>query len=74
MNLTPQSTGGDIETIVKALDTLQQDHTKKRWSYTWRGKKVIIVEHLGKILKKAEKYSKAVNTAIQSSTPVGNLV
>ena len=66
-NLTSQSAEESIEAVVKALNTLQEDDKKKRWSYTWRGKKVIIVERVGKILRSIETYSKAVGTAIQSS-------
>ena len=46
----------------------------KRWSYTWRGKKVIVVERLGKILKSVEKYSKVVDIAVQSNPQVTALV
>ena len=65
-NLTSQSAEENIEAVVKALSTLQQDDKKRKWSYTWRGKEVMIAEHLGKILKTAEKYSKVVDTTIQS--------
>ena len=63
-----------MEAVVKALHTLQEDDKKKRWSYTWRGKEIIVVEHLGKILKTAEKYSKVVDTAVQSNPQVSALV
>ena len=73
-NLTSQSAKENIEAIIKALDTLRKDNKEKRWSYTWRGKEVIIVERLGKILKCVEKYSKVVDTAIQSNPQVSALV
>ena len=73
-NLTSQSAKENIEAIIKALDTLQKDNKIKRWSYSWRGKKVIIVERLGKILKSAEKYSKVVDTAIQINPQMSALV
>lgn len=72
--LTSQSAGKNIEAIVKGLKTLQEDDEKKRWSYTWHGKKVIVVEHLAKILRYVEKYSKVVDTAIQSQPEVSALV
>ena len=73
-NLTSESATENIEAVIKALHTLQEDDKKKRWSYTWRGKKVIVMERLGKILKCVEKYSKVVDTAIQSSPEVSALV
>ena len=73
-NLTSQSVEENIEAVVEALNTLQEDDKRKRWSYTWRGKKVTFVEHLGKTLKIVEKYSKVVDTAIQSSPQVSALV
>ena len=74
MNLTSQSMEENIEAVVIALNSFQKDNKKQQWSYTWRGKEVIVVEHLGKFLKIAEKYSKVVDTAIASSAPVGTLV
>ena len=72
-NLTSQPAEENIEAIVQALDTLQMDK-KQRWSYTWCRKEVIIAEHLGKILKTAGKYSKAIDAAIQSNPQVSALV
>ncbi|RPB22655.1 hypothetical protein L211DRAFT_315335 [Terfezia boudieri ATCC MYA-4762] len=45
-NLTSQSAEENIEAVVKALNTAQEDDKKNRWSYTWRGKEVIVVERL----------------------------
>ena len=73
-NLTSQSAGENIRAVIKALDTFQKDEKKKRWRYTWRGKEVIIVERLGKILKTVESYSKVVVTVIQSNPQVSALV
>jgi len=73
-NLTSQSAEENIEAVVKALTTAQKDDKKKRWSYTWRGKEVIFVEHLGKILKSVEKYTKVVGAAISSNPQVSGLV
>ena len=73
-NLTSQSAEENIEAVVKALNILQEDDKKKRWHYTWHGKEVIIVERLGKIFKMVEKYSKVVDTAIQSNPEVTALV
>ena len=73
-NLTSQSAEENIEAVVGALNTLHQDHKKKRWSYTWRDKEVIVVERLGKILKIVDKYSKVVDTAVQSNPEVSALV
>ncbi|RPB17929.1 hypothetical protein L211DRAFT_431834, partial [Terfezia boudieri ATCC MYA-4762] len=36
-NLTSQSAEENIEAVVKALNAVQEDDKKKRWSYTWRG-------------------------------------
>ena len=70
-NLTSLSTEENIEAVVKALNTLQQGG--KKWSYTWRGKEVIIVEHWGKILKIAEKYSRVANTPVSTLVWTGVL-
>ncbi|RPB22652.1 hypothetical protein L211DRAFT_826561 [Terfezia boudieri ATCC MYA-4762] len=73
-NLTSQSAEENIEAVIKALNTAQEDDKKNRWSYTWRGKEVIVVERLGKILKNVEKYSQVVNIAIQANPQVSALV
>ena len=73
-NLTSQSAEENIETVVKALNILQEDDNKKRWSYTWHGKEVIVVERLGHILKGIEKYSKTVDIAMQCNPQVSALV
>ena len=73
-SLTSQSAEQNIQTVFKSLNTLQEDEQKRRWSYTWRGKEVIIVERLGEILRSVEKYSKIVDTAIQCNPQVGALV
>ena len=73
-NLTSQSTEENIEAVVKALNTAQEGDKKERWSYTWRGKEVIVVERLGKILKSVEKYTKVVDNTIQSNPQVSALV
>lgn len=73
-NLASQSAGENIRAVIEALETLQSDEKKNRWSYTWHGKKVIIVEHWGKILKAAEPYTKVVGTAIQANPQVTALV
>ena len=73
-DLTSHSAKGNIEAVITELEALQKDDMKKRWSYTWRGKKVIIVECVGKILKSVEYYSKVVDTAIQSNPQVSALV
>ncbi|KAF8436685.1 hypothetical protein BGX38DRAFT_62567 [Terfezia claveryi] len=69
-NLTSQSAEDNIEAVVKALNTVQEDDKRKRWSYTWRGKEVVVLERLGKILKNLEQYTKVVDTAIQSNPQV----
>lgn len=66
-HFTSQSASENIEAVVKALNTLKEDHRKKRWSYTWCGKEVIVVERLGKILKWVDNYSKVVDCAIQAN-------
>lgn len=72
--LTSQSAEKNIQAIVKGLKTLQEDDEKKRWSYTWHGRKVIVVESLAKILRYVEKYSKVVDIGIQSHPEVSALV
>ena len=73
-NITSQSAEENIRAVVRALNISQEDKKKKRWSYTWRGREVIVVERLGKILRSVEKYSKVVDTAIQTSPQVSALV
>ena len=73
MSLTSQLPGGNIRAVIEALDTLQKAEKDKRLHYSWNGKKVVIVERLGKFLKTAEPYSKTVDKAIQSN-PVAALV
>lgn len=73
-NLTSQSAEENIKAVIGGLITAQQDDKIKRWSYTWRGKKVIVVERLGQILKRVEKYSKVVDIAVQSNPQVTALV
>ena len=73
-HFTSQSASENIEAVVKALNTLKEDHKKKRWSYTWRGKEVIVVERLGKILKWVDNYSKVVDCAIQANPQMAALL
>ena len=72
-NPTSQSGGGNIRAVIEALDTLQEDENKKRWSFTWRGEKVIIVDHLRRFLKAVEPYSTVVGSAAQGIAVQGNL-
>ena len=74
LELTNRTPGDNIRSVIEALKTLQKDEKKKRWSYTWRGRQVMIVERLGRILKIVEPYSKGVNTAIQANPHVAALV
>ena len=73
-NLTSQSAEENMKDVVNALIMSQEDDMKKKWNYTWRGKKIIVVERLGKILKNVEKYTKVVDIAIQSNPQVSALV
>ena len=73
-DLTTQSTEQTIEAVINALITLQNDDIKKRWRYTWRGRAVIVVQSLGKILKSIEKYSKVVDTVVDSNPQMRALV
>ena len=73
-DLTSQLAEENIGAVIKVLTTLQEDDKEKRWIYSWRGKKVIVVERLGKILKSVEKYSKIVDTVVQSNPQVSALV
>ena len=73
-NLTSQSAIVNIEAVVDKLSVLQEDVKKKRWSFNWHGKEVIIVEQLGKILRSVDKYSKVVDTVIQVDPQVSAIV
>ncbi|KAF8428008.1 hypothetical protein BGX38DRAFT_1278593 [Terfezia claveryi] len=73
-NFTSQSAEKNIEAVIKALNTLQEDERKKRWSYTWNGKEVVVVERLRKIMKNVEQYKKVVDIAIQANPQVSALV
>ena len=74
MDLNSHSAEDNIEAIVKGLHNLQVDEEKKKWSYPWRGKKVIVVERLAKILKCVERYTKVVDVAVQSNPQVSAFV
>ena len=73
-SLTSQCAEENIQTIFKSLNTLQEDKHKRRWSFTRHGKEIVIVKHLGDILRSVEKYSKILDTAIPSNSKVGALV
>ena len=73
-NPTSQSGGGNIRAVIEALDTLQEDEKKKRWTFTWRGEKVIIVDHLRRLLKAVEPYSTVVGTSIQGNPQLAAVV
>ena len=64
----------NIEAVVRSLNALQEDEQKNRWTYTWRGKKIIIADRLGEILRSIEKYSNVVGTAIQCDPQVSAIV
>ena len=63
-----------INAVIKGLNTLQQDDKKKRWTYTWHGKEVIVMERVAKILKSVEKFSKIGDTLVQVNPQVGAFV
>lgn len=63
-----------MEAVVKALHSTQKGVEEKRWTYTWQGEKVIVVDRWGKILKSMEKYFKVVDVAIQGSPQVSSLL
>ena len=73
-NLTSQSAEENIGAIVKGLNNLLESDKQKYWSYTWLGKKVIVMERLREILKIVDKYSKVVDIAVQSYPQVAALV
>lgn len=64
----------NMQPIVHALDSLKENNMKKRWSYTWGGKNVIVVGQLGKILALVTRYSKAVDIAIQANPQLCMLI
>ena len=73
-NLTSPLAEENIQAIVRELNTIQEDGKKQRWSYTWRGKKVIVVERLGEILKSMQNYTKVADIAVQSNPKISALV
>ena len=73
-HLNSDSAEGNIVSVIDVLKTLQGGEKKKRWRYTWRGKEIMVVERLGEVLKSVDKYSKIVDTAIQSNPQVSALV
>ncbi|RPB18291.1 hypothetical protein L211DRAFT_831763 [Terfezia boudieri ATCC MYA-4762] len=73
-NLTSQSAEENMDAVVNALNAVQEDDKKRRWRYTWRGKEIVVVERLGKILENVGQYKKVVDTAIQSNPQVSALV
>ena len=58
----------NIQAVVKALETLEKDNKNKGWS------RILCGEGFGKILKCVAKYTKVVDTAIQSNPQVSALV
>ena len=74
LNLTSETAEENIQAVIKGLHTLQEDDKKKRWSYMWHGKEVIVVECLGKILRSAEEYTKVVDTVIQTNPQLSAIV
>ena len=72
--LTSQSLEENINAVVRTLTTLQKDEQKKRWSYTWRGKQVITVERVQEILRAVEKYTKIMDSTIQTNLQVTSIV
>ena len=73
-NLTSESARENIGAVIKSLNALQEDKQKKQWSYTCHGKKVMIAERLGEILRSIEPYTKVVDTVIQCDPQVSALV
>ena len=78
LDLTSQLVSGAVEehmqAVVNTLTILEKDNGKKGWSYTWGGKKVIVVEQLREILNKVKPYTKVVDIAIQANPQVSALV
>ena len=73
-NITSQSAEENIQAVFKSLNALQEDQKKKRWSYTWRGRDIVVVERLGDILRSMEKYSKIVDTVVQYDPQASALI
>ena len=72
-SLPSQSAEENIGAVVKGLNTLQEVCRENQWSYTWHGKKIIVMDRLGKILTIVGGYSVVVGTAVQTDH-VGALV
>ena len=66
-NLTSHSAEENIGAIVEGLNNLQKVSRENQWSYTWHGKKVVVMDSLGKILTIVRGYSVVVGAAAQSN-------
>ena len=73
-NLKSQSAEENMQAVIRELETARAKNKKAQWHYSWRGRKIIVVERLGKILRGVQKYAPIVDTAIQHSPEVTALV
>jgi hypothetical protein len=66
------------DTVAAALNAAEEAHKRakeKRWSYIDKtGKKIFVVERVGRVLKIFEKYAVVVDTAIQHNPDITALV
>ena len=69
-----QSAERNMQCVIKDLEDAQANTKAKQWRYSWRGREIIVVERLGKILKGVQKYAVIVDTAIQHNPTVASLV
>ena len=73
-NLKSQSAEENMQSVIRELETARAKNKTTQWQYSWRGRKIIVVERLGKILRGVQKYAPIVDTAIQHSPEVTALV
>ena len=73
-NLKSQSAEENMQSVIRKLETAHAENKTTQWRYSWRGREIIVIERLGKILRGVQKYAPIVDTAIQHSPEVTALV
>ena len=64
---------GNIQCVIKGLETAHANAAAKQLRYEWQGREIIVVERLGKILKVVQGYKDIVDVGMQLH-PVTTLV
>ena len=73
-NLKSQSAEENMQSVIRKLETAHAQDKTAQWRYTWRGREIIVVERLGKILRGVQNHATIVDTAIQHSPEITALV